>query len=66
MGVVPKVEANARETAELLQQVTALKTEYCQTLDAKQWDRWGSLFTEDRWVPTRSRQYAGAPRSESC
>ena len=47
MVALPKVEANARETAELLQQVTALKTQYCQRLDTKQWDRWGSLFTDN-------------------
>ena len=27
--------------------IASLKASYCESLDAKQWDRWASLFTED-------------------
>lgn len=47
MVAAPEVEANARRARELREEVTALKNEYCQHLDAKRWDRWATLFAED-------------------
>jgi 3-phenylpropionate/cinnamic acid dioxygenase small subunit len=37
----PGVSGASREA------IASLKASYCQSLDGKQWDRWGSLFTED-------------------
>lgn len=45
MGTGPTSEAD--EPGSELDAIAALKASYCQLLDAKDWDRWESLFTAD-------------------
>lgn len=40
-------QANVPDSAELLREVTALKTQYCNLLDSKDWHAWANLFTAD-------------------
>lgn len=42
-----RVANGAAGPEEALEAATSLKSHYCQWLDAKQWDRWSSLFTDD-------------------
>ncbi len=41
---------DALETLVALEEIKKLRAKYWRSLDTKQWEEWGSVFTEDCWL----------------